>query len=309
MTRLDASRKPVRTDAARPAAILPAAPLADEELRTLLKPRRWWRRKDIVGSSTVAIVSTVLVITIVSLIAINSTGWAAFQAAFLSPEHFILSFPKVWDGFLLNVVLFLLIEPIVLVVGLVLALMRNLSSPVFFPLRVFAIAYIDLFRGLPAILVILMLGMGMPALRIEGLSTSPLFWGAVACVLTSSAYAAENYRAGIESVHPSQRSAARALGLGHWQTMRFVVLPQAVRRVVPPLLSGFIALQKETALISVIGPMEASRAAQAYSATTFNFTSYLVAALLFLAITIPLTRFTDYLLRRSAIRRSIGGAV
>jgi polar amino acid transport system permease protein len=284
-------------------------PLAETELAALLRRKPWWQRRDFLGSSAVAIVSTIAVVGVLGTIAVNSEGWLAFQRAFLSPEHFVLSFPKIWDGFLLNVLLFVLLEPIVLVVGLVLALMRNLSSPVFFPIRFFAIAFIDLFRGLPAILVILMLGMGIPALRIDGLSASPLFWGAVACVLTSSAYTAENYRAGIESIHPSQRAAARALGLGHGQTMWFVVLPQAVRRVIPPLMSGFIALQKETALISVIGTMEATRAAQAYSATTFNFTSYLVAALLFVAITIPLTRLTDHLLRRSEIRRSIGGAV
>jgi polar amino acid transport system permease protein len=284
-------------------------PLSDAELAVILTRKPLWQRRDFLGSSAIAVVSTIVVVGLLGTIAVNSEGWLLFQRAFLNPEHFALSFPKIWEGFLLNVLLFVLIEPIVLIVGLVLALLRNLSSPVFFPLRFFAIAFIDLFRGLPAILVILMLGMGIPALRIEGLSTSPLFWGAVACVLTSSAYTAENYRAGIESIHPSQRAAARALGLGHGQTMWFVILPQAVRRVIPPLMSGFIALQKETALISVIGTMEATRAAQAYSATTFNFTSYLVAALLFVAITIPLTRLTDHLLRRSEIRRTVGGAV
>jgi polar amino acid transport system permease protein len=293
----------------QPAAASVSQPLGDAELAALLRRKPWWQRRDFLGSSAIATVSTIIVVSVLATVTVNSEGWTQFQRAFLNPEHFVLSFPKIWDGFLLNVLLFVLIEPIVLVVGLVLALMRNLSSPVFFPLRFFAIAFIDLFRGLPAILVILMLGMGIPALRIDGLSASPLFWGAVACVLTSSAYTAENYRAGIESIHPSQRAAARALGLGHGQTMWYVVLPQAVRRVIPPLMSGFIALQKETALISVIGTMEATRAAQAYSATTFNFTSYLVAALLFVAITIPLTRLTDHLLRRSEIRRAVGGAV
>lgn len=283
--------------------------LSDAEVAALLIHKPWWQRRDVAMSTVIAAVSTVVIVGLLAWGASSSQGWAVFQQSFLNPEHFVLSFPKVGEGFLLNVMLFLILEPIVLVVGLLLALMRNLSSPVFFPLRFFAIAYIDLFRGLPAILVILMLGMGIPALRIEGLSSSPLFWGAVACVLTSAAYTAETYRAGIESIHPSQRAAARSLGLGHTRTMWFVVLPQAVRRVIPPLLSGFIALQKETALISVIGPMEASRAAQAYSATTFNFTSYLVAAVLFVSITIPLTRLTDYLLRKSSLRRAVGGAV
>ncbi|WP_430592894.1 amino acid ABC transporter permease [Humidisolicoccus flavus] len=286
-----------------------STPIADADLQQLLAPKSWWQKRELVVSTIIATLSTGAVITVLALVLTASQGWTAFQTAFLSPEHFRLSFPKVAEGFLLNVTLFLILEPIVLIVGMGLALMRNFQSPILFPFRFFAIAYIDLFRGLPAILVILMLGMGMPALRIEGLSSSPLFWGAVACVLTSAAYTAENYRAGIESIHPGQRAAARSLGLGHAATMRFVVLPQAVRRVIPPLLSGFIALQKETALISVIGPMEASRAAQAYSGTVFNFTSYLVAALLFVAITIPLTRLTDHLLKRSQMRRAIGGAV
>ncbi|WP_220700579.1 amino acid ABC transporter permease [Mycetocola lacteus] len=283
--------------------------LSDAELQALLVRPVWWRRADVRRSALIATVSTLALLAVLGFGLSSSAGWESFQAAFLSPEHFVLSFPKVWDGFLLNVTLFIILEPIVLLVGLGLALLRNLSSPVFFPLRAFAIGYIDLFRGLPAILVILMLGMGIPALRIEGLSSSPLFWGAVGCVLTSAAYTAETYRAGIESIHPSQRAAARALGFGHGRTLWYIVLPQAVRRVVPPLMSGFIALQKETALISVIGPMEASRAAQAYSATTFNFTSYLVAAVLFVSITIPLTRLTDHLLRRAQLRRGMGGAV
>ena len=302
-----AGRPPAGSAAGSPGPA--AAPLTEAELARLLTPVPWFQRRDFLRSAAIALVSTAVVAGVAGTVAVRSEGWQLFQRAFLNPEHFLLSLPKIWDGFLLNVTLFLILEPIVLVLGLLLALLRNLSSPVFFPLRFFAIAYIDLFRGLPAILVILMLGMGIPALRIEGLSSSPLFWGAVACVLTSAAYTAENYRAGIESIHPSQRAAARALGLGHVQTLRFVVLPQAIRRVVPPLMSGFIALQKETALISVIGTMEATRAAQAYSATTFNFTSYLVAALLFVAVTIPLTRLADHLLRRGDVRRAVGGAV
>ena len=302
------SAQPAAAVALRPTAP-GTAPLSEAELARLLTPVPWFKRRDFLRSALIALVSTAVVAGALGTVAVRSEGWQLFQQAFLNPEHFMLSLPKIWDGFLLNVTLFLVLEPIVLVLGLVLALLRNLASPVFFPLRFFAIAYIDLFRGLPAILVILMLGMGIPALRIDGLSSSPLFWGAVACVLTSAAYTAENYRAGIESIHPSQRAAARALGLGHVQTLRFVVLPQAIRRVVPPLMSGFIALQKETALISVIGTMEATRAAQSYSATTFNFTSYLVAALLFVAVTIPLTRLADHLLRRGDTRRSVGGAV
>ena len=157
--------------------------------------------------------------------------------------------------------------------------------------------------------MILTLGFGVPALRLPGVPNTALFWGTVACILTSAAYQAEVFRAGIESVHPSQRVAARSLGLSGTQALRYVVLPQAVRRVIPPTLSGFVALQKETALISVLGPLEATRQAQIYASLNFNFTSYVVAGLIFLAVTIPLARFTDYLLARSTERQSMGGAV
>src|SRR5699024_10988577 len=162
--------------------------------------------------------------------------------------------------------------------------------------------YIDLFRGAPALLVIMMLGFGMPGLRIEWLPSSPIFWGTTACIITSTAYTAEIFRAGIESVHSSQRSAARAPGLSNFQTFRQVVLPQGVRAVMPPLISGFVSLQKVTALVSTIGPLEATRQAQICSGLNFNYSGYVVAAVLFIAITIPISRFTDYLLQRSAAR-------
>jgi polar amino acid transport system permease protein len=157
--------------------------------------------------------------------------------------------------------------------------------------------------------VIFTLGFGVPALRISGIPNTPVFWGTVAVILSSSAYQAEVFRAGIESVHASQRAAARSLGLSNSQAMRYVVLPQAIRRVIPPTLSGFVALQKETALISVLGPLEATRQAQIYASLNFNYTSYVVAGLLFIAVTIPLARLTDYLLKRSEQRRAVGGAV
>ena len=215
----------------------------------------------------------------------------------------------VLKGFWLNVRIFLIAEPIILVWGLILAIIRSTRSPVLFPLRAAAVTYVDIFRGAPAILVILTLGFGMPALRLPGVPNSPIFWGTLACILTSSAYQSETFRAGIESVHASQRAAARSLGLSSSQAMRYVVLPQAIRTVIPPTLSGFVGLQKETALISVIGPLEATRQAQIYAGMTFNFTSYVVAGVLFIAITIPLARFTDYLLQRTAQQRQMGGAV
>jgi polar amino acid transport system permease protein len=282
--------------------------LTDQQVRALLKPVPPWKQPALWKSIAIATVSTIVVLAIVVYILANSTGWASFQQAFLSWENFRASLPLVWEGFKLNVKIFLVAEPFILAIGLLIALIRITRGPVFFPLRVFAVIYTDFFRGAPAILVILMLGFGMPALRLSGVPSDPIFWGTFACILTSSAYTAETFRAGIDSVHASQRAAARSLGFSNLQTLRLVVLPQAIRRQIPPLLSGFVALQKETALVSVIGPLEATRQAQIYSGLYFNFTSYLAAAVLFIAITVPLARFTDYLVKRDERRRSMGGA-
>jgi polar amino acid transport system permease protein len=285
------------------------APLSEEEVARLLQKKQLWKQHDVIRSIVIALASTVVIIGGLMWLIGRSEGWEAVQQAFFSKPDIKEAFPKVLDGFKLNVRMFLIAEPIVLAFGLLLALMRINSNPVLFPLRAIAVAYIDLFRGAPALLVIMMLGFGVPGLRIEGLPSSPIFWGTVAVILTSSAYTAETFRAGIESVHPSQYSAARSLGLNHAQAFVHVVLPQGVRRVIPPLLSGFVSLQKETALVSTIGPLEATRQAQIYSSLNFNYSSYVVAALLFIALTIPLARFTDWLLQRAASRRDIGGAV
>ncbi len=202
-------------------------------------------------------------------------------------------------------------EPIILALALLLAVMRSLPGPVFFPLRVMATIYVDVFRGIPTILVIYLLGFGIPALQIPGLPTSAIPWALLGLILSYSAYVAEVYRAGIESVHPSQAAAARSLGLGRWQTLRFVIVPQAVRRVIPPLLNDFIALQKDTALISVVAgvPYEAFLQSQIWQAATFNFTPVLGAAICFLVITLPLTRFTDWLVGRQRKKRQAGAAL
>lgn len=283
--------------------------LSPEQIAALLRPKPSWQRRDVQRSALIALASTVIVFGVLGYIVGRSAGWQVVQQAFFSPENFVASFPMVLKGFWLNVRIFLIAEPIILLWGLVLAIVRSTRSPVLFPARAAAVAYIDIFRGAPAILVILTLGFGMPALRLPGVPNSAIFWGTLACILTSSAYQSENFRAGIESVHASQRAAARSLGLSSSQAMRYVVLPQAIRRVIPPTLSGFVGLQKETALISVIGPLEATRQAQIYAGMTFNFTSYVVAGVLFIAITIPLARFTDYLLQRTAQQREMGGAV
>ncbi len=286
----------------------PPGELNEAQIQALLSPPPVWKQRALWTSILIALASTVVVVGIIAVVLSNSSGWDSFRQAFLSPKHFRLSWPQVLDGFKLNVKIFMVAEPFILAIGLLIALLRVTKSPVFFPLRALAVIYTDFFRGAPAILVILMLGFGMPALRLQSVPNDPVFWGTVACILTSSAYTAETIRAGIDSIHASQRAAARSLGFSNLQTMRLVVLPQAIRRQIPPLLSGFVALQKETALVSVIGPLEATRQAQIYSGMYFNFTSYLTAAVLFIAITIPLARFTDYLIARDARRRSMGGA-
>jgi len=257
-------------------------------------------------SIAIAVVSTAFFFGLLTLVVVTSPGWAEVRQAFFSGEQFRESFPDILDAFWLNVKIFLIAETVILVTALLIAVLRSLPGPVFFPLRVLGIAYTDLFRGIPTILVIYILGFGAPALQLHGLPTSPFFWGVVSLVLVYSAYVAEVYRAGIESVHQSQEAAARSLGLSRFQSLRFVILPQAVRRVVPPLLNDFIGLQKDTALVALIGPVEAFRQSQIEVAGSFNYTPYLVTALLFVLLTIPLARLTDWLIARDR-RRSLAG--
>ena len=240
---------------------------------------------------------------------VSAPGWDEFRSAFLNWDVFKDSFPEVARAFLLNVKIFCIAEPIILVLALAVAVIRGVPGPVFAPFRFLAIAYTDLFRGIPTILVILMLGLGMPALGLSWMPTSLTFWGVVSLVLVYTAYVSEVYRAGLESVHPSQEAAARSLGLTRLQGLQHVIVPQAVRRVIPPLLNDFIGLQKDTALVSVIGAVEALQQSSIDAAATFNFTSYLAAAVLFVAITVPLTRFTDYLVSRERSRRQAAGVV
>jgi polar amino acid transport system permease protein len=251
----------------------------------------------------IATVSTLVFVAVLTILIVNSPGWPAVEESFFDGDAFRESLPDVLDGFMLNVQMFLIAEAIVLVFALLLAVIRSLPGPVFFPLRAMVVIYTDLFRGIPTLLVILILAFGMPPLDLRGFPRSPVFWSVVALALVYSAYVAEVYRAGIESVHPSQRAAARSLGLSQWQSLRFVVIPQAIRRVIPPLLNDFVGLQKDTALVAIAGPLEAVREAQIYSTSNFNFTSYWAAAILFVLVTIPLARFTDYLIERDRRRR------
>jgi polar amino acid transport system permease protein len=258
-------------------------------------------------SVSIALVSTVVFFAVLVLVITRAPGWPEVKAAFFNPEIFRESFPEILRAFWLNIKSFCVAEVFILAFALVIAVLRSLPGPVFFPIRLLAIAYTDLFRGIPTILLIFILGFGVPALGLAGVPTSALVWATVALIIIYSAYVAEVYRAGIESVHPSQDAAARSLGLTRGQSLRHVVVPQAVRRVIPPLLNDFIGLQKDTALVALIGPVEAFRQAQLNASATFNFTPYLAAAVIFVAFTIPLARLTDYLNERSRRRRLAAG--
>jgi len=254
----------------------------------------------------VALASTAIFVAVVVFVVVSSPGWEEFRFKFLNVEELLDSLPEVGRAFLVNVQLFLIAEVLVLILALVVAVLRSLPGPVFFPIRLLAAIYTDLFRGIPTVLVIYALGLGAPALQIQGIPKSPFFWAVVALVLVYTAYVAEVYRAGIESVHESQVAAARSLGLTRWQSTRYVVLPQAVRRIVPPLLNDFLGLQKDTALVALIGVIEAFRQGQIDSSATFNFTPFLATAFYFVLITIPLARLIDWLVARDRRRRQSG---
>jgi polar amino acid transport system permease protein len=268
--------------------------------------REAFRRGRARRAVAVAALSTVVVLGVVAAVVLSSPGWPRVRETFLAWPEARAVFPAVLRGFWLNVRVFLVASVLVLGIGLLVAVLRTLRGPVFFPLRLLAAAYTDLFRGLPLILVILLLGFGVPALRLGGVPDTPVIWGGAALVLTYSAYVAEVIRAGIESVHPSQVAAARSLGLSHARALRHVVLPQALRRVVPPLLNDAASLQKDSGLVSILGVIDAVRAAQIETAVSFNYTPYLVAAVLFLLLTIPMVRITDYVSLRALRRQSAG---
>jgi polar amino acid transport system permease protein len=250
-----------------------------------------------------SVVSTGVVFGLVAWWVASSDYWPTVQEQFFSREAIRESFPNVLRGFWLNIWVWIVAEIAILILSLVLAVMRSLTGPIAAPFHIAAIVYIDLLRGVPALLLILLFGFGIPALQLPGLPRGAIFWGSVAMIAGYSAYTAEVYRSGMEAVHDSQRAAARALGLSQWQTLRHAILPQAVRNVLPALLNGAVSLQKDVALLSVIGVREAVREAQIYTARTFNYSSLIGAALLFLVASIPLARFTDWYARRDQERR------
>lgn len=272
--------------------------------------RRAFRRRQTRRSVLISIASTVVLAVVVWITLINTPGWARVQQTFFDPEVFIAALPRVWDGFLLNLRVLLFAAVGVLVFSVLLAVIRTLRGPVFFPLRALAAGYTDLFRGLPLIIVLYLVGFGIPGLQgSDGTRIPAAVLGTIALILTYSAYVSEVFRAGIEAVHPSQRLAARSLGLSHGQTMRLVVLPQAVRKVTPALMNDFIAMQKDVGLISVLGAVDAVRAAQIETAKFFNFTPYVLAGLLFVLLALPMIRFTDWYTARLRAREQSGGIV
>ncbi|MEV1049457.1 amino acid ABC transporter permease [Streptomyces sp. NPDC049916] len=260
-------------------------------------------------ATAIAAASTLVVGVVLFALITGSPGWPRTKETFFSAHYARVALPQVLEGLWLNLRLLAVCGAAVLVFGLLLAVARTLRGPVFFPIRALATAYTDFFRGLPLIICLLMVVFGVPALRLEGVTTDPVLLGGAALVLTYSAYVAEVFRAGIESVHPSQRAAARSLGLSSGQALRFVVLPQAVRRVVPPLLNDLVSLQKDTGLVSIAGAVDAVYAAQIIASKDFNYTPYVVAGLVFVALTIPMTRLTDWVTARMDRRRAQGGLV
>ena len=284
-----------------PAAAGTAAGEDRRAVRAAAKRRRQRR------GAAVAAASSVVVLGGLAALILTSPGWPDVQETFFSWSAFKTSFPDVLSGFWLDIKLFLAVEAVVLVLGLAVALSRVARTPALFPLRLLAATYTDLFRGIPTILVVYLIGFGVPALGLAGLPTDPIVLGGFALALSYGAYVSEVYRAGIESIHPSQRAAALALGLTGAQSLRHVVVPQAIRRVAPPLLNDFIALQKDVALVSILGPLEAFRVAQIQAAGNFNYTPLIAAAFLYLCVTFPLARVLDRMQAKS--RRAESGEV
>jgi polar amino acid transport system permease protein len=255
------------------------------------------RRKRARRDRLIATVSTVALLGLLAAAILTSKGWPTVRETFFSWESFKLSFPDVAKGFWLDVKLFVIVEIVVLILGLAIALGRTSQAPALAPVRLLGAVYVDVFRGIPTILCVYLIGFGVPALELQGVPSDPVVLGGAALALSYSAYVAEVYRAGIDSIHPSQRAAALAIGLSGRQSLRFVVLPQAIRRVVPPLLNDFISLQKDVALVSILGPLEAFRVAQIEASSNFEYTPLVAAALLYLCVTIPLARIVDRMQR------------
>ena len=274
------------------------AKAAGRTRRELFEQRQ--KRRSIVIAAT----STLLVLVAVVVLVPMTPGWEKVQKSFFNLAVLTKTLPKLIDAFQLNVMIFLWSAPLIAILGLLVALARDAKSPAMFPLRILGAAFTDVFRGVPVILTVYLIGFGIPGLGLPRPWNSPYIWGSVALILTYSAYVAEIFRAGIDSVHPSQRSAALSLGLSERQVMWDVILPQAVRNVVPSQMNMLIALQKDVSLLSFIGPVEIFRQAGVFKSLLANFTPYVGAAIIFLIVTVPATRYADYLLARQSKERS-----
>jgi len=283
-----------------------ARPLSSLEPSPLERSRRAFRRRQTVRSVLIGAGSTIAFAVGAWITLSNSPGWPRVQQTFFNLDVAVAALPQVAEGFLLNLQVLFVAAAGVLVFSVLVAAIRTLRGPVFFPLRALAAGYTDLFRGMPLIIVLYLVGFGIPALGFTQDRIPSVVLGTVALILTYSAYVSEVFRAGIEAVHPSQRLAARSLGLGYAQTLRLVVLPQAVRKVTPALMNDFVAMQKDVGLISVLGAVDAVRAAQIEVAHTFSFTPYVVAGLLFVLLALPMIRFTDWYTARLRRREQIG---
>ncbi|MDQ1176245.1 amino acid ABC transporter permease [Microbacterium sp. SORGH_AS_0421] len=287
-----------------------ASPSSDTAWRPseLELARRATRRQQSTKSVLIALISSVVFVVVVGWAILSSPGWEDVRRSFFDLDIAIKSFPSILAGLWVNIQVLIVAALAVAVLGTTLAVLRSLRGPVFFPLRALATVYTDLFRGIPLLIVLYLVGFGLPALGVFG-RVPVVLWGTIAIVLTYSAYIAEVLRAGMEAVHPSQRVAARSMGLTHSQTLRIVVIPQGVRKVVPALMNDFVSMQKDVGLISVLGAVDAVRAAQISAAEYYNFTPYIVAALLFVAMALPMIRLTDYVSARLAKREQMGGIV
>jgi polar amino acid transport system permease protein len=269
--------------------------------------RESWRRRQSARSAAIAAASTLLVLGVVGGLVVSSPGWERVHETYFDWDKAVDSFPAVLAGLWMNVKIMVISAIAIVILSLTIAVMRTTRGPIAFPLRLMGTLYVDVFRGLPLLLVIFLLGFGGPALDLSGLPRSALFWGCLSLVLSYSAYVAEVFRAGIESVHPSQRLAGRALGLTYAQTLRHVVLPQAWRRVLPALMNDLVSLQKDSGLIAVLGTViDAIRAAQIETAKDFNYTPYVVAGFLFICLTVPMARLTDWFARKQGFHGAGG---
>jgi polar amino acid transport system permease protein len=271
--------------------------------------RRAFRRKQSTRSVLIGVASTIVFAIVAWLTITNTPGWPRVQQTFFSPAVLVQAWPRVFAGFLVNIEVLFFSATGVLILSIILATLRTLRGPIFFPVRVLVAAYTDLFRGMPLIITLYLVGFGIPGLRLfDGRIPSEVL-GAIALILTYSAYVSEVFRAGIEAVHPSQRLAARALGLSHGKTMRLVVLPQAIRKVTPALMNDFVAMQKDVGLISVLGAVDAVRGAQIETSHFANFTPYVLAGLLFVVLALPMIRLTDWYSAKLRRREQMGSLI